>query len=61
MINLNFIVAPGAPYDIQRSPVMDFSTYSVIQSITGSPPNGIISFSDTNPPAPAAYYRLVPH
>jgi hypothetical protein len=60
-IILNFLGAPGTPYDIQRSTFLDFSTYSVILSVTGGPPNGIISFSDTNPPSPAGYYRMVPH
>jgi hypothetical protein len=60
-INLNFILAPSTPYDIQQSLLMDFSTYSVVYSSTGAPPNGIVTFTDTNPPAPASFYRLVPH
>jgi hypothetical protein len=60
-VRLNFFGLPGYPYDLQRSATPDFSFYSVLLALTGAPPNGLVSFADTNPPSPAGFYRLQPH
>jgi hypothetical protein len=58
---LNLFGVPSYPYEIQRAVTPDFSPYSVLLSITGTPPNGLVSFSDTNPPSPSGFYRLKQH
>ena len=48
----------GIQYDVLRS--LNLSTWQVLTNLT-SPPNARLSFSDLNPPAPAAFYRLNQH
>lgn len=56
---VNFPGSTNLPYQIHRSDTPDFSSYSVLLSVTGAPPNGLISFCDTNPLSPAGFYRLI--
>ena len=58
VVRLNFFGAPNSPAEIHRSDTADFSSYSLLLSITSAPPNGLISVCDTNPLSPAGFYRL---
>ncbi len=60
---LTFVVAPGRPYRVQYatgSPPYAWQEFSP-QAIYTPAPNGVITHTDPNPPAPMRVYRLITH
>jgi hypothetical protein len=53
--NLTFYGIPGTSYTVQVS--SDLSTWSDLTTVTADS-NGLVSYTDTAPPTPNAYYRL---
>ncbi|MEO8616264.1 MAG: cadherin-like domain-containing protein [Luteolibacter sp.] len=53
-VSLIFFGAPESSYDIERS--MDLKTWSTLQNLN-SDENGLLPFTDTDPPSGSAYYR----
>lgn len=51
---------PGTQYDLQRSATVTFTPFTVLLT-TNAPFNGLFSVTDTNPPTPTAFYRLMHH
>lgn len=52
---MQFAGIPGYRYTIQRT--TNLSDWDDLQTFD-APPNGVFSFTDTNPPQPSAYYRM---
>lgn len=57
---LKFAGIPGSLYDVQRSPNVSFTPFTVLLT-TNAPPNGVFTYTDNNPPMPSAFYRLMQH
>jgi hypothetical protein len=57
-ITLHLAGIPGYAYDVQRS--TNLTTWTVVLT-TNSPSRGLWNYTDSNPPQPAAYYRLQQH
>jgi hypothetical protein len=48
---------PGYTYDLQRSPIVEFTSPTVVLT-TNAPLGGVFIYVDSNPPQPDAFYRL---
>ena len=58
-IVLQFAGVPGYAYDVERTTNFD-SSWTVVLT-TNAPPHGLWIYTDSNPPQPAAFYRLQQH
>ena len=54
-VNVSFTGIPGVQYEIRRWASATSPVYTVLL-VTNAPPEGLFSFTDTNPPSPSGFY-----
>jgi len=59
-VTIIFAGIPGYTYDVQRDTNVTFTTATVLRT-TNAPSGGVFIFTDTSPPQPSGYYRLIQH
>ena len=57
-VALKFAGIQNYRYDVERATDVTFKQNRTVLLTTNAPASGLFSITDTDPPAPMAYYRL---
>ena len=57
---LLFAAVPGQTYDLQRTTDLTTAIWTTLTTVV-APPSGIIEYTDSTPPLPNAFYKIVSH
>lgn len=58
-VDLTFYGVPGQPYLLQRTETLNPANWITLQTLTAAA-DGKVSYTDANPPAGGAFYRITP-